>query len=107
MPVDDVSDTISSDLAGLSLRRAMKIMNKPEKKPRKPRAQARSDQPRCGARTRTGAPCKRKPVAGKRRRPNHGGLSTGPKTPEGWERMREGYRRWVEKRRREKEAKHE
>lgn len=37
----------------------------------------------CGARTRTGAPCKRKPISGKRRCRNHGGLSTGPRTPEG------------------------
>lgn len=39
--------------------------------------------PTCGARTRTGAPCKRKPVRGKKRCRNHGGLSTGPRTPEG------------------------
>jgi hypothetical protein len=44
---------------------------------------ARKQGPRCGARTRTGAPCQRKPVLGKKRCPNHGGLSSGPKTPEG------------------------
>ncbi|MDA0990572.1 MAG: HGGxSTG domain-containing protein [Verrucomicrobia bacterium] len=35
----------------------------------------------CGARTRSGTPCKRFPVPGKRRCRMHGGLSTGPKTP--------------------------
>ena len=44
---------------------------------------------RCGARTRTGAPCSRKPVPGKRRCRNHGGLSTGPKSPEAKERLRQ------------------
>ena len=39
--------------------------------------------PRCGAMTRAGNQCRRKPVPGKRRCPNHGGLSTGPKTAEG------------------------
>jgi hypothetical protein len=39
--------------------------------------------PTCGAKTRTGAPCKRKPISGKRRCRNHGGLSTGPRTLEG------------------------
>lgn len=37
----------------------------------------------CGARTRQGRPCVRRSVPGKRRCPNHGGLSTGPKTAEG------------------------
>ena len=37
----------------------------------------------CGAKTRTGRPCKRRTVRGNRRCPNHGGLSTGPKTAEG------------------------
>lgn len=37
----------------------------------------------CGAMTRTGTPCKRKPIPGKKRCRNHGGLSTGAKTPEG------------------------
>jgi hypothetical protein len=31
--------------------------------------------PRCGARTRSGAPCQRKPALGKSRCPNHGGAS--------------------------------
>ncbi len=37
---------------------------------------------RCGARTRRGKPCKRKALQNGRC-PNHGGLSTGPKTREG------------------------
>ena len=39
--------------------------------------------PRCGADTRAGHPCRRKPEPGKIRCRNHGGCSTGPKTPEG------------------------
>lgn len=50
----------------------------------------------CGAMTRKGTPCKRKPVYGKKRCANHGGLSTGPKSEEGKERVREGQRkRWA------------
>ena len=37
----------------------------------------------CGARTRSGNPCKKPPISGKHRCKNHGGLSTGPKTAEG------------------------
>lgn len=37
----------------------------------------------CGAKTRSGEPCKAKAMPGKRRCKNHGGMSTGPKTPEG------------------------
>ena len=37
----------------------------------------------CGARTRQGRPCVRRAAPGKCRCPNHGGSSTGPKTPEG------------------------
>ena len=37
---------------------------------------------RCGARTRKGTPCKRAALANHRCR-NHGGLSCGPRTPEG------------------------
>jgi hypothetical protein len=40
--------------------------------------------PRCGARRkRDGQPCEAKPVANRRRCKWHGGMSTGPKTPEG------------------------
>ena len=36
---------------------------------------------KCGAKTRSGAPCAKFPMEGKRRCRLHGGLSTGPKTP--------------------------
>jgi hypothetical protein len=55
--------------------------------------------PRCGARTRTGQPCKRKVVLGRTRCPNHGGCTTGPKTPEGKARCAEGRRQaWARRR---------
>ena len=38
---------------------------------------------RCGARTRSGVPCAKFPMDGKRRCRLHGGLSTGPKTVAG------------------------
>ena len=38
---------------------------------------------RCGAKTRSGAPCGKFPMEGKRRCRLHGGLSTGPKAPAG------------------------
>ena len=50
-----------------------------------------STAPRCGARTRRGAPCQAPAMANGRCR-MHGGLSTGPKTPEGLERCRKA--RW-------------
>src|SRR5262245_40275762 len=37
----------------------------------------------CGARTRAGHPCQRKGLGKGGRCSNHGGLSTGPRTPEG------------------------
>ena len=37
----------------------------------------------CGAKTRKGTPCQRKDIYLSGRCPLHGGLSTGPKTPEG------------------------
>ena len=37
----------------------------------------------CGARTRTGAPCKNTRLLKNGRCRNHGGLSTGPRTDEG------------------------
>ena len=39
--------------------------------------------PICSAKTRSGEPCSKFPIIGKRRCRNHGGLSTGPKTVEG------------------------
>jgi hypothetical protein len=35
----------------------------------------------CGARTRAGHPCRRKGLGRGERCPNHGGMSTGPRTP--------------------------
>lgn len=37
----------------------------------------------CLARTRSGAPCQKHPIVGRTRCRLHGGLSTGPRTPEG------------------------
>ena len=51
----------------------------------------------CGARTRKGTPCKAKAVPGKTRCRFHGGLSTGPRTTEGRERIAAAQRkRWAE-----------
>jgi hypothetical protein len=66
----------------------------------------RSDRPRCGAKTRRGTVCIRLPVWEKARNrprngrcPNHGGLSTGPVTPEGKARCIAGTRQaWVRRR---------
>ena len=41
----------------------------------------------CGSRTRAGTPCQRKLLLKGGRCPNHGGNSTGPRTPEGKERI--------------------
>ena len=51
----------------------------------------------CGARTRSrgGAPCQCKVVPGRTRCRLHGGLSTGPRTPEGKARCAEGVRRHI------------
>ena len=38
---------------------------------------------KCGAKTRSGVPCAKFPMEGKRRCPLHGGLSTGPRKPAG------------------------
>lgn len=43
---------------------------------------------RCGARTRSGSPCKKPAIAGKARCRLHGGRSTGAKTPEGLAKLR-------------------
>ncbi len=57
----------------------------------------RRDRRRCGATTRKGAPCQRLPVPDRRRCRNHGGLSTGAKTPEGRERIAKSNRRRAKK----------
>ena len=46
------------------------------------------ERPQCGAKTRSGHPCKAKAVKGKNRCRMHGGLSTGAKTREGIERIK-------------------
>lgn len=56
---------------------------------------ARYRQP-CHAKTRKGHPCRNKSEPGRRRCKFHGGMSTGPKTPEGRERIAEAQRaRWA------------
>ncbi|AWP24981.1 hypothetical protein C4901_09040 [Acidiferrobacter sp. SPIII_3] len=49
---------------------------------------------RCAARCRDGHPCKRKGLGGGHRCPNHGGMSTGPRTPEGRQRSLEALARY-------------
>ena len=50
---------------------------------------------RCGARTRTGKPCRALGTGRGGRCKNHGGMSTGPRTEEGRERCRQAaLRRW-------------
>ncbi|MFM9848877.1 MAG: HGGxSTG domain-containing protein [Hyphomicrobiaceae bacterium] len=57
-------------------------------------ARRKSSSP-CGARTRTGAPCRRTGL-GNGRCANHGGMSSGPKTPVGRARIAEVQRkRWA------------
>ena len=64
--------------------------------------------PLCGAKTRSGKPCEKFPLASKRRCRPHGGLSTGPKTVEGRGRIAAAitkhgrYVNWREKRAKEK-----
>jgi hypothetical protein len=58
--------------------------------------------PMCGAKTRKGTPCQRSVVLGKTRCPNHGGLSTGPKTAEGRARSAEAVRAYWARRREER-----
>lgn len=58
------------------------------------RARLREDLSRpCGARTRAGHPCRRKGLGKGGRCPNHGGLSTGPRTEAGRQRIAEAQRR--------------
>lgn len=46
---------------------------------------------RCGAKTQAGAPCKRPAYARNGRCHGHGGASTGPRTPEGLQRLAEAH----------------
>lgn len=62
-----------------------------------PKPSRKSPDHLCGARTRKGSTCWCKPLPGKHRRKFHGGMSTGPKTHEGRERIAEAQRRrWAE-----------
>ena len=54
---------------------------------------AHAARPACCANTREGHPCRNKVVPGKRRCKYHGGLSTGPRTPEGRARIAAAQRR--------------
>jgi hypothetical protein len=59
-------------------------------------AMRRKPSRQCGAKTRAGPPCRRTALANGRC-PNHGGRSTGPRTPEGRRRIAEVQRRrWLE-----------
>jgi DNA-binding XRE family transcriptional regulator len=53
----------------------------------------KSPNQRCGARTRKGTPCKAKALPGKTRCKFHGGMSTGPKTVEGRQKIADAQRR--------------
>ena len=60
-------------------------------------ARAAKRRVRCKAKTRKGTPCRMLSEPGKRRCKFHGGMSTGARTPEGMERIREAQRRrWAE-----------
>ncbi len=56
----------------------------------------------CGAKNRRGLPCQCKLLLRGNKCKFHGGMSTGPRTPEGKSKaiaaMREGYRKWRERR---------
>lgn len=57
----------------------------------------RRDRPRCGAKTRKGTPCQAQGLGRGGRCKNHGGMSTGPRTPEGRERAHAALRAWHER----------
>jgi len=63
------------------------------------RTTPKRDRPRCGARTRRGTSCARQALRNGRC-PNHGGLSTGPRTPEGRARISAAMRERHARRRR-------
>lgn len=60
----------------------------------------KSSRSKCGAKTRKGTPCQAPALNRNGRCKLHGGLSTGPRTPEGRARSSEGSRRWHARRRR-------
>ena len=53
----------------------------------------------CAATTRQGTPCKNHPVSGKKRCRMHGGASTGPRTPDGRQRIAAAHLRHGRRRR--------
>ena len=57
--------------------------------PHEPRVWAFLKAPRCGARNRRGRPCRCPVMRGRRRCRLHGGKSTGPRSAEGIERIRQ------------------
>ena len=63
------------------------------------RSSTKRDRPRCAARTRRGTSCLRQALRNGRC-PNHGGLSTGPRTPEGRARISAAMRERHARRRR-------
>ena len=86
----------------MRLARAVEQLRQPP-----PAAPARRDRRRCGARTRAGAPCRNAPTidapTGLPRNGRcklHGGMSTGPRTPEGRAVALGNWRRMVERGRR-------
>jgi hypothetical protein len=67
----------------------------PTRRARGPRLRDLRDQP-CGARTRAGHPCRRKGLGRGGRCANHGGMSTGPRTKAGRDRIAQAQkRRWA------------
>lgn len=60
----------------------------------------------CNARTRSGTPCRSKSEPGKSRCRLHGGLSTGPRTPEGRKKIAAAQRRRWEQHNKKKADKH-
>ena len=63
---------------------------------------SRKPKPICGAKTRKGTPCQRTHLLRGGRCPNHGGMSTGPRTPEGKAIASANARATLERRRLEK-----
>src|SRR5262245_16803070 len=57
-------------------------------------ARYRLDRPRCGARTRQGTSCQAAGIGKGGKCRNHGGLSTGPRTPEGRQRSARNLAAW-------------
>lgn len=99
--IDDREARLRAAVAAFAERAATKILKELAKERQRdfeemfprgsgtPARQPKAKRPLCGAKTRTGAPCKARVVWPKgdakprKRRRNHGGLSTGPRTLEG------------------------